>query len=235
MVGGCSKQAHISVYLGIAVMLTIDALAAAPGVCEGLTYPLAEATDIPAIKKEVKEIPSASNDSLGGMIARELPKLKRLAWMLVRDDDHANDLVQDTVVRVLTYAHSWQPGTNFGAWIKTIMRNQFYTECAQRSRESKSVIQQDETHDEPVAAVQDERLACGELSKAIEKLPRNQRVAIKLAAFEGLTSEEIAERMGITPNAARCHLMRARKQLRLLSGADRENPSPEKHIVGSVA
>ena len=216
-------------------MLTIDALAAAPGVCEGFSHPLAEPADIPAIKKEVKEVPAASNDSLGSLIARELPKLKRLAWMLVRDNDHANDLVQDTVVRVMTYAHSWQPGTNFGAWIKTIMRNQFYTECAQRSREAKSIVQQDETHDEPVAAVQDDRLACGELTKAIEKLPRNQRVAITLAAFEGLTSEEIAERMGITPNAARCHLMRARKQLRLRAEAPSENLSSETDFAGSVA
>ena len=233
MVGGYSEQARISVYLGIAVMLTIDALAAAPGVCEGLTYPLAEPTDIPAIKKEVKEVPPASNDSLGGMIARELPKLKRLAWMLVRDNDHANDLVQDTVVRVMTYAHSWQPGTNFGAWIKTIMRNQFYTECAQRSREAKTVVPQDETHDEPVAPVQDDRLACEEISKAIEKLPRNQRVALTLAAFDGLSSEEIAARMNITPNAARCHLMRGRKQLRLMAGVERESGSGEKEIVGS--
>ncbi len=215
-------------------MLSIEALAfGLPGVSEGLLCPLPEPTAIPAIKNEVKDVPAASNDSLGSLIAHELPKLKRLAWMLVRDDDHANDLVQDTVIRVLTYAHSWQPGTNFGAWIKTIMRNQFYTECAQRNRESKSFVQQDETHDEPIAAVQDDRLACDEISKAIEKLPRNQRVALTLAAFEGLSSEEIAARMNITPNAARCHLMRARKQIRLLAGAERESVSGDADLVAS--
>src|SRR5690242_8318190 len=109
-------------------MFSIDALAASvPGVGEGLIVPLAESAEISVIQTEVKQVPAASNDSMSSLIARELPKLKRLAWLLVRDDDHANDLVQDTVVRVLTYAHSWQPGTNFGAWIKTIMRNQFYT------------------------------------------------------------------------------------------------------------
>lgn len=207
-------------------MLSVNALAAGvSGVGEGLMSSLAEPTDVPAIKTDVKQVPAASNDSLASMISRELPKLKRLAWMLVRDDDHANDLVQDTVVRVLTYAHSWQPGTNFGAWIKTIMRNQFYTECTQRGREAKTVVPQDETHDEPIAAIQDDRLACDEMRKAIDKLPRNQRVALTLAAFEGLTSEEIAARMSISPNAARCHLMRGRKQLRLLTGAERESVS----------
>jgi RNA polymerase sigma-70 factor, ECF subfamily len=177
-------------------------------------------------------------EPVSGLIARELPKLKRLAWMLVRDDDHANDLVQDTVVRVLTYANSWQPGTNFGAWVKTIMRNQFYTECSQRSRESKIVVPQDDSHDSPVAPVQDERLACNELTQAIDRLPRNQRIAVRLAAFEGLTSEEIAARMNITPNAARCHLMRGRKQLRALTAQPKETglletDMAETDLVGS--
>ena len=73
-----------------------------PGVGEVL--PVAAPTDFSAVKTETREQAAPSNDSMSGMIARELPKLKRLAWMLVRDDDHANDLVQNTVVR--TYAHS---------------------------------------------------------------------------------------------------------------------------------
>lgn len=216
-------------------MLDINNVLAAdgPSLSEGFICPLAESTEVPDASNEPKEVAGVNDHSLASLIARELPKLKRLAWMLVRDDDHANDLVQDTVVRVLTYAHSWQPGTNFGAWIKTIMRNQFYTECAQRSREAKSVVQQDETHDEPVAAIQDDRLACDEISKAIEKLPRNQRVALTLAAFEGLNSEEIAARMNISPNAARCHLVRARKQLRLVAGVERETVPADADLVGS--
>ena len=217
-------------------MFSIDALAASvPGVGEGLIVPLAESAGIPALQSEVKQVPAASNDSMSSLIARELPKLKRLAWMLVRDDDHANDLVQDTVVRVLTYAHSWQPGTNFGAWIKTIMRNQFYTECAQKGREAKMVVPQDETHDEPIAPIQDDRLACEELRRAIDKLPRNQRVALTLAAFEGLDSEGIATRMNITPNAARCHLKRARIEIRKFAQTERASVSADQDLAGSVA
>jgi RNA polymerase sigma-70 factor (ECF subfamily) len=186
-----------------------------------LASPHVEPTEVRAVKHDAEDVPAASNDSMGSLIARELPKLKRLAWILVRDDDHANDLVQDTVVRVLTYAHSWQSGTNFGAWIRTVMRNQFYTECAQRSRGSKVIVQEEtETLDAQVAAHQDDHLACEEMSKAIKQLPPNQRVALTLAAFEGLTSDEIAVRMKITPNAVRCHLKRGRQQLRLLAGTE---------------
>jgi hypothetical protein len=45
----------------------------------------------------------------------------------------------------------------------------------------------------------------------------------KPCGFEGLSSEEISARMTITPNAARCHLMRGRKQLRKLASAPRRD------------
>lgn len=161
--------------------------------------------------------PSVAAETLGGLIRAELPKLRRLAWRLVRNNDHADDLVQDTIVRVLTYAHNWQPGTNFGAWIRTVMRNQFYTQSGSHARELMALVR-DEGHDAPIAPDQDDRVTCTELAAAIDELPAAQRQAISLAAFEGLSSEEIALQMKISPNAARCHLMRGRKQLRIKAG-----------------
>lgn len=155
--------------------------------------------------------------SFAGLIQNELPKLQNYARMLMRDEEHASDLVQDTIVRVLTYADQWQPGTNFGAWVKTIMRNYFYTECVRRTREAKVCIQ-DADADQSTDAAQDERLACKELTDAIRLLPRNQRTAVTLAGLHGLRSEEIAARMQISPNAVRCHLTRARKTLRCIYG-----------------
>lgn len=201
-------------------MLTIDRIATTvAGASEGLAHPLADPADIQATNNKVKQVSSASNESLSGLIAREIPKLRRLAWMLVRDNDHADDLVQDTIVRVLTYAHSWQPGTNFSAWVGAIMRNQFYTQCGSHARELMTLVR-DEGHDASLAPAQDDRVACAELASAINRLPKAQREAVSLAAFEGLSSEEIATRMNISPNAARCHLMRGRKRLRAPVRAD---------------
>lgn len=222
-----------TIFLGASTVVNFDAYAApALAVATDLGSGTTEADRIAGNGEGVSQSFSATSESLANLITRELPKLKRLAWLLVRDDDHANDLVQDTIVRVLTYAHNWQPGTNFGAWIKTVMRNQFYTECGQRSRESKTIVRQDETPDNSVAPPQDERLACNELRAAIERLPRNQRVALTFAAFEGLSSEEIAARMQISPNAVRCHLMRARKQLR---GTIAQDPKSEPLDESSLA
>lgn len=154
-----------------------------------------------------------ATEMLRGLITREIPKLRQLAWKLVRDNDHADDLVQDTVIRVLVYGHTWEGGTNFGAWARAVMRNMFYTQCGQRARESQTFVE-DETWDKGASASQDDQVICGELATAIDQLPHPQRTSIKLSAYEGLNADEIATKMGISPNAVRCHLLRARKNLR---------------------
>ena len=177
-----------------------------------------------SLKQQPRVVPhsacdtSASADSISALIEKEMTKMRRFAWMLVRDNDHADDLVQDTIVRILTYSDRWQPGTNFSAWVKAIMRNILYTECGRRTREATALLL-NPSPGEAIAPEQDDRLARKELTAAIGRLPRNQRIAVSLAAFGGWSSDEIASRMHISSNAVRCHLLRARRQLRDMASA----------------
>mgnify|MGYP006200577963 CR=1 FL=1 len=54
-----------------------------------------------------------------------LPRLRIYALSLTRDRDRADDLVQDAVVKALAGQRSFQPGTNFPAWLFRIQRNEF--------------------------------------------------------------------------------------------------------------
>ena len=51
------------------------------------------------------------------------PLLRRFALSLCGTTDHAEDLVQDTLLQALTHLDSFQPGTNLAAWLATILRN----------------------------------------------------------------------------------------------------------------
>ena len=57
-----------------------------------------------------------------------LPSLRVFALSLAHSPDHADDLVQDAIVRALTNIEKFEPGTNMSAWLFTILRNLFYSQ-----------------------------------------------------------------------------------------------------------
>src|SRR5215212_1868613 len=65
--------------------------------------------------------------------------LRAFALSLVGDQDRADDLVQDTILRALQKQDGFEPGTKFQAWVFTLMRNQFYSEYRKRRLEVEDV------------------------------------------------------------------------------------------------
>ena len=68
------------------------------------------------------------SEKLHPEIIKHMSHLRAFALMLTRERTLADDLVQETVVRALTHADQFQPGSNFKAWISTILRNSFFNE-----------------------------------------------------------------------------------------------------------
>ena len=81
-----------------------------------------------------------------------LPHLRAFARVLCRQHDLVDDLVQDAVVRALAAARQFQPGTNFKAWMFTILRNQNITTFR---RQRVFPVSLEETTHEVVQAVRD--------------------------------------------------------------------------------
>jgi RNA polymerase sigma-70 factor, ECF subfamily len=56
-------------------------------------------------------------------ILRAVPRLRAFAISLTGNIDQADDLVQEAIVRGLSYLDKFTPGTNMQAWLLTILRN----------------------------------------------------------------------------------------------------------------
>lgn len=141
-----------------------------------------------------------------------LPGLRAFALSLAASSERADDLVQETVLRAWANQHRFVVGTNFFAWLCTILRNQFYSELRKRKREVEDA--------DGVAAAQLTALPGQENSVdlhrvwvQIAKLPASQREALLLVGAQGLTYDAAAEVMGCQSGTVKSRVSRARASL----------------------
>ncbi|WP_300303815.1 sigma-70 family RNA polymerase sigma factor [Ferrovibrio sp.] len=153
-------------------------------------------------------------DSIHGLLMETLPSLKAFSVMLTRDRNWAEDLTQETALRVLAKAEQFQPGTNFKAWAFTIMRHQ-HIDQARRWRREATTFGDAEAIENLMAvkAPQEDQLVLGELLQAITRLNKAQRDVLVLVVGNGLSYEEAARVCGCPIGTIRSRLARARQEL----------------------
>ena len=64
-----------------------------------------------------------------------IPNLRAFAVSLCGDIERADDLVQESLLKAWNHLDSFQEGTNLRAWLFTILRNTYFSECRRRRRE----------------------------------------------------------------------------------------------------
>jgi RNA polymerase sigma-70 factor (ECF subfamily) len=162
---------------------------------------------------------SASNRSID-LIEPEIPHLLRYARSLTRDRDNADDLVQDCLVRAFENIDKWQPGTCMIAWLKTILRNNFYNKC-RRTKLERDV--QDELMRAAHVLTAPRQEHCQELrdvDAAFDTLSDEHREVIILVAIEGMDYEATSQILDVEVGTVKSRLSRARQELR--SRVDRD-------------
>ncbi|HEY2861784.1 MAG TPA: sigma-70 family RNA polymerase sigma factor [Terracidiphilus sp.] len=147
-------------------------------------------------------------------------RLYNLACWLARDPAAAEDLVQETYMKALRGFASFQPGTNFRAWIYRILRNTFLSSQA-GLRAQPSLDDEDNTVPEPAETETPESLLLAraqqkQIYKALEALPLHSREIILLCDVEEMSYGEIGQALGIPVGTVMSRLSRARKAMRSL-------------------
>jgi RNA polymerase sigma-70 factor (ECF subfamily) len=159
------------------------------------------------------------------LVEQEIPRLRRYARALTRASDRADDLVQDTLLRALTKLHLWQPGTDIGAWLFTIMHHQYVNTVRREAREAREAATVDIEHiSATLAATTDPtaRRQLVELDRALARLSAEQREVLLLVGLEGMDYDSVAQILGVPIGTVRSRLSRGRERLRELMGRDRE-------------
>jgi RNA polymerase sigma-70 factor (ECF subfamily) len=125
--------------------------------------------------------------------------------------DAAEELVQESFLRLLRYRGSWRRQGSFAGWLYSIARNLCRDYLQRERRESAATLTW--TQDQR-ATREDPRVQLVEI--ALVRLPADQREVIVLARWHDLSSARIGEILGCSAGAARVRLHRALRQMREL-------------------
>ena len=152
------------------------------------------------------------------VVRQNADRVYRLAYRLSGNRADAEDLTQETFVRVFRSLANYEPGT-FEGWLHRITTNLFLDMVRRRSRVRFDALPEDAS-DRLAAATAGPEQAYHEthldpeVQDALDGLPADFRAAVVLCDLEGLSYEEIAATLGVKVGTVRSRIHRGRVQLR---------------------
>jgi RNA polymerase sigma-70 factor (ECF subfamily) len=151
-------------------------------------------------------------ETLGVLFERHHARVHALCYRLARSADAADDLVQETFLRVLRYRESFREEAAFTTWLYRIAYNACH-EHWQRNRRVEPMDDQIPARDgHKHAALVSERHAL--LDDAMSRLEPEQRAVLVLTRYHDLKYDDVARVLECTPAAARVRAHRALNDLR---------------------
>lgn len=145
--------------------------------------------------------------------------LRRYARALTANPDDADDLVQETLKRALTYLDSGGEIRNLRYYLLTILHHARIDHAKRESRGGEH-LPFDACLFLASGPIQADRMVCSEAMDAINRLPEEQRAVILLIGLEGLAYQEVAHVLQIPIGTVMSRLSRARKNLRKILRLD---------------
>ena len=143
--------------------------------------------------------------------------LENYAIYLTKNQELADDLLQETLLRILTKINKYEDQGCFDAWAKKVMKNIFINEKNSNEKHKQTFvdgynyINDDSFH--PSVSENDSKYSNDEIYKAISMLPTRyeQMISMQMAGYK---YEEIARKMGISVGCVKSTLFAAKNRLK---------------------
>ncbi len=143
--------------------------------------------------------------------------LKAFSLKLTGNSADAEDLYQDTAMRIIANADKYQENTNFKAWAVTIMRNVFINNYRKKVRRGVILDQTSNNYyinsgDHVIRNAGETNVSYGELMKLVNRLPEEFKVPFWMA-YQGYKYDEIADKLEVPLGTVKSRIFFARKKL----------------------
>ena len=182
----------------------------------------------------VQRVTERDAEAFAQLYDRHADLVYSVALRVLADPALAQDTAQDVFLRLWRTPEAYDPARGrFVSWLVSVARNRAVDEVRMRGRRRQREMGENATPDDPpdgraedpqlAVQVQADRLA---VRRALALLPEEQRTALELAYFSGLTQQEIAERLREPLGTIKTRTRLAMKKLRAALSAEVETPYP---------
>ena len=169
---------------------------------------------------------TTQSQAFEAMVSPHLTALSTLAWQLTRDPVYGEDLVQETLLKAYRFLHRFELGTNFRAWLMTMMRHLYFSQLRKQAREvltehleyipatAPSELEADADTDR-LSTLNDAlpHVVSDEVYNALKEVPETYRTAVLLADVLDYSYKEMADIMECPIGTVMSRLYRGRQRL----------------------
>ena len=172
----------------------------------------------------ISRFQSGDENAYVELVNRYKDKLTNFVFYFLKDEEHSEDIVQETFIRLYEKKHYYKEIAKFSTWIYTIARNLANTELRKKSRTKIMYLSQMSNYkkdydlkssDPELNRNIENEFLMKEIHAAIDKLPENYKSVIILRDIQGLDYEQISNIIGVPLGTVKSRINRARLQLQV--------------------
>jgi len=196
------------------------------------SYDLPQPSDLPSDEDLIGRVLAGDTESFAPIMRRYNQRIFRAARSILGDDGEAEDVLQEAYVRAFEHLGQYEGRASFSTWLTRIAVHEAYARRRKRRlvrfvdlSDAEILRMTPETDENSAFNAVDHRELGGMLRQAIDQLPEDLRSVLTLRLVEGMSTDETADCLGLSPANVKVRLHRAR--LRLRSGIER-------HIGGEL-